>query len=541
MPAVKAGESKQALVVTLVFFILLSIVLGILTYMGYSDADKYDKEKKTAENNEKNAKSERDTQRNMNLLYRAYLGVPAADKAELPVAYTDYTSKVAGKGDKDGNDKALADLEKNLGWDKQKGLPNTDMVRAVAELQKKNKEFQDQLAQKDEELKKREADVKKARTDRDNAEVEFKKQLADLGKRADDDLKKYEKAVADARTEYGDQGKQIEQLKEALDNLLKEKEKLGLKKDKEIKDLHTQLARLEDRKPKYNALTFDKPKGKIVLMGKTGELPYINLGNADRVKPQLTFAIHGTGADGRPTKDPKGSLEVIHVIGEHLSQARITNQADAAHDPVVTGDVLINPAWDPNQQRHIAIAGIVDLTGDARKDRPTEADRAVKDFMRALENQNMVVDAWLDIINNSIQGKGISRNTDYLILAPLPEERGYGTVREDDPKTRQRDDVRKLATKMQDEATRMGVPIIKLRDFLTMTGFRQPRTQEDDNLRKVHSSVPAITSPLPKPAPAASGSDKKDSDSEKMDADSDKKDKQSDKKEKDNGKKDKEN
>jgi hypothetical protein len=246
-------------------------------------------------------------------------------------------------------------------------------------------------------------------------------------------------------------------------------------------------------------------------MGKTGELPYINLGSADRVKPQVTFAVHGAGADGRPLKEAKGSLEVIHVIGERLSQARITNQVDPAHDPIVTGDLLVNPAWDPNQQRHVAIAGIVDLTGDARKDRPAEADRAIKDFMRALENQNMIVDAWLDVLNNSIQGKGISRTTDYLILAPLPEERA-GAVRDDDPKAKGREDVRKLATKMQDEATRAGVSIIRLRDFLTMTGFRQPRSQEDDNLRKVHSSVPAITSPLPKPAPAASGSDAKDKD-----------------------------
>src|SRR5437870_1984229 len=104
MPAAKAGESKQALVVTLVVFIVLSIILGVLTYIGYSDADKADKllkEKTTAEGT---AKTERDAQRNMALLYRAYLGVPAPDKTELKNAYDEYASKVAGKGDKDGND-----------------------------------------------------------------------------------------------------------------------------------------------------------------------------------------------------------------------------------------------------------------------------------------------------------------------------------------------------------------------------------------------------------------------------------------------------
>src|SRR5438132_10553304 len=116
MPAA-TGESKQALVVTLVCFILLSIILGVLTYMGYSDSDKALKEKTTAESAEKTAKSERDSQRNLALLYRTYMGMPPADKKELALAYDEYT-KLTGKGDKDGNDKALADLEKTLGWDK---------------------------------------------------------------------------------------------------------------------------------------------------------------------------------------------------------------------------------------------------------------------------------------------------------------------------------------------------------------------------------------------------------------------------------------
>ena len=104
MPVAKGGDSKQALVVTLVFFILLSIILGIFTYMGYSDADKYQKEKTTAENAEKTAKSERDANRNVAVLYRTYLGHPPASKDEIKVAYED-AAKLASKGDKDGNDK----------------------------------------------------------------------------------------------------------------------------------------------------------------------------------------------------------------------------------------------------------------------------------------------------------------------------------------------------------------------------------------------------------------------------------------------------
>jgi hypothetical protein len=506
MPAAKAGESKQALVVTLVFFILLSIILSVLWYMGYSEADKLAKEKTTAENAEKSAKSERDTQRNVALLYRGYMGVPPADKMELKVAYDDYVAKVAGKNDKDGNDKTLAELEKKLGWNKANGLPNTDMDRKVRDLEKEKTDLQGQVAQKDEELKKRETALTTSRNQNKALEDEFTKKFAELKERADKELKKYEQDIQAAREGFGDSGKTIADLKEVIENLQKEHAKILQGKNKEIKDLQTRVNRLEDKKPTYVASAMDQPKGKIVLMDKTGSLPYVNLGSADHVRSQLSFSIHGVGADGRPLKDTKGSLEIINVVGEHLSQARVTDQVDPTRDPVATGDLLMNPAWDPNQQRHVAIAGIVDLSGDARRDRPADARRAVEAFIRTLENQNMVVDAWVDFSDNTIKGKGITRATDYLILGIVPEGRA-GAVRDDDPSARQREDIQKLITKMGDDATKLGVPIIKLRDFLAMTGQRPARSSQQDNLNKVHSSVPAAGSPVEKSVAAPRASD----------------------------------
>ncbi|HMF14369.1 MAG TPA: hypothetical protein VKE94_18760, partial [Gemmataceae bacterium] len=303
-----------------------------------------------------------------------------------------------------------------------------------------------------------------------------------------------------------DSGKTIADLKEQIENSQKENAKILQSKNKEIKDLQTRLIRLEDKKPTYASAASDQPKGKIVLMDKTGTLPYVNLGSADRVRPQLSFSIHGVGADGRPLKDTKGSLEIINVVGEHLSQARVTEQVDPTRDPVATGDLLLNPAWDPNQQRHVAIAGIVDLSGNARKDRPADARRAVEAFIRTLENQNMVVDAWVDFTENTIKGKGITRATDYLILGIVPEGRA-GAVREEDAGARQREDIQKLIAKMGDDATKLGVPIIKLRDFMAMTGQRPPRSTQEDNQPKIHSALPAVGSPVEKSVAAPRATD----------------------------------
>ena len=493
MPAAKAGESKQALIITLVFFILLSIVLGVFTYMGYADNDKLLKEKTTAENNEKNAKTERDGQRNLMLISRTFIGMPPADKKELTVAYED-VAKLAGKGD--DNAKTLQELEKTLGWDKAKGLPNTDMVHKIADLEKKSKELQDMVAQKEAESKKRETEAKRAREQRDGYEVDAKKELEKLNVRANADLKKYEEAIGNQRVSYVDNSKTIEMLKDEIDKKQKEFEKLEKTKKKEIKDLQTQLDKLEEKKPRFNARFFDQPKGKIVLMDKTGSQPFINLGTADRARKQLTFSIHALGADGRPMRESKGSLEIFNIVGEHLSQARITSQVDEVHDPVVSGDVLMNVAWDPSQQRHVAISGIVDLTGEGLKERPADALRAVEEFKRSLESQGMVVDAWIDFVDNSIKGKGVTRSTDYLIMGELPKTRS-GIIHEGDAKAKQQDDVVKLVTRMEDEATKLGVVKIKLRDFLAMTGYRVPRPKEDD-LSKFLKPLTSAYSPIEK-------------------------------------------
>src|SRR5262249_60294968 len=64
-----------------------------------------------------------------------------------------------------------------------------------------------------------------------------------------------------------------------------------------------------------------------------------------------------------------------------------------------------------------------------------------------------------------------------------------------------------LITKRGDEATKLGVPIIKLRDFLAMTGQRPARSTQEDSLNKIHSSVPATGSPIEKSVAAPRASD----------------------------------
>src|SRR5262249_37887260 len=53
----------------------------------------------------------------------------------------------------------------------------------------------------------------------------------------------------------------------------------------------------------------------IVEIDRRGQMPYINLGSADRVTPQLTFSVHERKLDGRLNPTPKATVEVVRVIG----------------------------------------------------------------------------------------------------------------------------------------------------------------------------------------------------------------------------------
>jgi hypothetical protein len=497
MPAAKGGDSKQALVVTLVCFIVLSLILGILTYIGFAGQDPLDKAKKEADRAASEAKALDDTHEAEVALLRSYMGIPP-EAGKVQASY----EKVSGQNAKDDSFKNLETVRQvanTYGWDPQKYTPKETVKSLKDKQDEKIKELEGKVAQLEGDLKKQTDAAKNAKASRDDLENKYNKALQDHNAKQKEQDENYAKKLEENRTGFGDSGKAIAELKEQMEKKDTDYAKTLKAKDKEIKDMQTLVNKLEDKRPQANPLTLERPRGKIVLMDKTGQLPYINLGSGDRVKPQLTFSVHAVGSDGRPVKESKGSLEVVHVVNEHLSQARVTAQTNVARNPIATGDVLMNAAWDPDQKQHVAIAGIVDLTGDLRKDRPGDAKRALDDFRRTLEGQNIVVDAWIDFSDNSVKGPGLSRQTDYLILGEMPEEKTALRKEGEDTKASARDAARTEAGKLADEAKRLGVPIVKLRDFLAMTGYRLPRSQNENNLEKLHSTVPSVTSPLSKP------------------------------------------
>jgi hypothetical protein len=466
--AKQRGESKQGLIITLVFFILLALGLGVATYFGFADQDKKDKEVKEAQAKEKTFKDERDWWRFQANLYRAYmLPEQKIDMQELAIDKDafDKGSKYASQKEKAEVDNVIKALESRVRWDPRDKATWEDLVakekaryEALAKAAKQQENERDKLKKSWE----------NAETRLKDAQAAFDKALVDLDSKAKQTL--------------SDERAQIDKLKNELDRLgtakaegdKKADEKVKLaeaetkKKDKMVKQQQELLTQRNEEIAATKLKGSDAPRDwrtdwRVVRLDNRGNA-YINLGSADKVKPQLTFSIHGLGGDGRPQPQAKGTMEVMSVLGEHLSQARMTSVKDPNRDPIVVGDILFNPSWNPNTKKHVAIAGRIDLSGDGRD--------SLVEFIRNLERQNIVVDAYIDTKDLTVKGSGVSVKTDYLIVGEGLEYSPGGFSRDKEYGQK----LEKIIAEMKEKAAQNGVTVIDLGKYLDLIGYRVPRS-----------------------------------------------------------------
>ncbi len=493
-----SGDSKQGLIITVVVLSLLSVILAVTTYIGFYNGDeKLKKDLKTAQDDVKNYDQDADWYKFQALSYRSYMGLDLSpkEKESLDTLRGKFDSGALKTRDLEAanvtkvikeqlDDPTLkTELGKDgkivvsYGWDtsnKQplktaKGQLEKELVKNVGQ----GKNFANEQA-KTADLTKQLADEK-----------------AGLKKAKDDHANALKALTAEWEEKYQAKSKELEGLQIALKNKGDENAQLRaenevdkkkhaaeiVKKDKEIKLLQQDILRKTEEaknqqlatnvaEAKFVRLENDRPRGEVSLITGTGQTPFINLGSADKVRTGLRFTVHGVDNNGKPKLEAKATLEIIDIVKDHLSQARLIKVVDPGADPVLTGDKLFNPAWAPNRKKHVAIAGVVDLSG-AHKD-------GLAEFMRELKRQDIEVDAYLDLKEATTKGE-ITRNTDFLILGEQPEDSSLHLSKD---KMAQ---IAKETDAMTKAAARNAVPLVSLREFLAVTGYPQTKSGDTTN------------------------------------------------------------
>jgi hypothetical protein len=540
------GKTSPALVGFLIFFVLTTIILGVTTYLGFSGQDELSKAKKAADDEKTKLDKDRDWERFLAVTYKSYAGfkLDGDDMEAVGPERRDFAAGTlitnARAKDKEDDAKNVRDLDQKYGWNEAEKRAAKSMQGHMEQLTKERdaatKNWEAAKAAQDKGQKDLDAARKEAEADRTAYADNLKKQKGTF----DQDLAKYLDNIASLQKQIDDLGKDKEALKAAADTQQGEMEKKLKKSEKDRKAAVANEEKFRQKVAPVNILDYDHPKGKIMALDRDGRMPFINLGSADHVRPQLTFSVYGIGPggrpvsydiigsdgkavlgqDGKPEKEGKATIEVVSILGEHLSQARVTSVRDSSRDPIVRGDLLFNPAWSPSERQHVAITGLVDLSGDGHDDLP--------EFLRTLQSQGVVVDQYLDLKDLTKKGPGIDRQTDYLILGTVPTFPGQDTARDDDPRVKRRSAVIKDMGEMQDEATRNGVTIISLRKFLALTGYHVPRAVGNAAASQYGSGAPAYyqkDTDAPegrKPAAKKPADEKKDEDKDNKDKDKEK-------------------
>jgi len=492
MAVKRGGESRAGLVVFLVLFILISIGLGVTTYYGYEEANT---QKKAAEEKVKETKTmttNKDYWKFLALTYRAYLGIQPETKddpkilAELRNQYVNNKDIATAADDsKEVHRKTItADWsdQSEMKWEVGTGKPAKTYDDVIKKLREDMGKKDEALKAADKKAMDLEAELKAKISELKAAQASFEANLANHDKVNDDKLAQVTAEKNKIQQAFEEWSKKpltdLDNQKKELVAANKENAELKRQLDesrKTAKKVQDELAAVRSVAEEID-ITKVAPENlaTITSVNRGGDMPYIGLGSADGLRRQVTFSIFGKGVDGRPLKEPKGKLEVIRITGEHSAQAQITELRDERRDPVLPGDFIYNPAWNPNLKQHVVLVGIIDLTGEGRDN--------TQELIRNLKNQNVEVDAYMDLKPphklKSVNGGGeaeITRGTDMVIVGSSPDL-GTAPVRGADDKGDSRKAMIDAMDKIQHRADQLGVRVIRLRNFLETSGYVLPKS-----------------------------------------------------------------
>lgn len=440
-----AASKPTAVHFSLIFFVMLTLIFGVMAYLNYKDLS------------EANAK---------------------LNQAEATARTSDATTRKL--------DEELQALKKLIGNEQEEiGLdnktPNTVIgateqdikthAGVLAEPTIKNTlvKISDQLNQTKNQLAQEQADKNKL-------EAQYLALKGELDKVVDQHRKAREGAETDLadtqkvkEEEVSAKDQQIAALQKENEEILIELDQLRETDARKIKDLENKnntyaslIDTLRSRLTEVQKVSFEKPDGEIRTIDNSTGVVWINLGEADRLPKRMTFSVYRKAHQGigRGEEDIIGAIEVTKILGPHLSEARIVS--DDIYQPISPGDPIYTPLWGVGRPESFAVSGIIDLDGDGKSDMDL--------LRRIVENANAKIDNVVTEDGERV-GSGLTVHTKFLVIGASPD---IDAAKTDE----QRDKMQEVLAKMKEireEARLKAVRVIGINDFLSYIGYKPQR------------------------------------------------------------------
>lgn len=263
------------------------------------------------------------------------------------------------------------------------------------------------IAQKDQQLKKLQADFDAATEEFLAAEsawqtqLDAQKNIADQAQARHDQLNK----LIDDRF-----GEQLDSMKSQLSDtrdLLQQKENDLLKAQSELKKTEKRLdyyvSIIEDIKPQpLKEVKAYKPDGSIVSVDPAASIVIIDLGSEDHVYPGLTFAVYNKNAPIPPDGKGKAEIEVFDVE-KRIAIARIKKDTLQQGQSIIAEDPIANLIWDADAINTFVVAGDFDFDGDGFIDKD------------GVQHIKQLINDW-----NAQVAEQVTIKTDFVVLGTTP-------------------------------------------------------------------------------------------------------------------------
>lgn len=232
-------------------------------------------------------------------------------------------------------------------------------------------------------------------------------------------------------------------------------------KDDELKKLKDLNEQINEKLEALENLTFEVADGLIRTVDQQNGLAWINLGSNHNLTRGITFSVYrkdNLGVGRRGQDDVKGAIEVTRIISGDMAECKILDQS--SYEPIAKNDPIYTPLWEAGRVMRFSFVGYIDMDGDGRY---SESERKqLHDIVAANGGRidNEVGD------DGELAGNGLSVHTKFLVIGEIPE-----TQNPDPSKQGGETKIRSQFKKLNDEARMHGVRRISLNDFLAWVGY----------------------------------------------------------------------
>ncbi len=198
--------------------------------------------------------------------------------------------------------------------------------------------------------------------------------------------------------------------------------------------------------------------GKILKVVSADDVCYINLGEADRVRPGMTFSVYSE--KGIPRDGEGKATIVVTSVEKSISECRIVSRRGQA--PVLKDDLIGNVAFSALRDYKFMVFGRFDLygTGEATAEQAGIVKNLIREF-------------GADITDD------VTIETDFIVLGqepPRPPKPRQGASDQEEY-NRRLQQYRKYQD-IQDVAQRLRIPILNTSRFLAFTGYQPQKTRK---------------------------------------------------------------